>query len=229
MKVDPTGEWQKEMLAGTYDKELFAILKPLITEKETVMYDIGAHICFHALAFAHDVGEKGHVYAFEPNPANVARAQEIIDLNPTLKPRITLLHTALSNTSGTTTFLSTDDIEGGTSTGGFIDDATTLWERDRYTEKVGFKTSPVTIATIDELIEKGTIKAPHIMKVDVEGAEQLVLTGAEKTLREHHPIIIVEFHSIFSAYSSMAILHEHNYNTSVLKQEPDGRVMILAK
>lgn len=229
MKIDPSGPWQQEMIQGTYDKELFAILKPLITKSDTVMYDIGAHICFHSLAFAHDIGPAGHVYAFEPNPANVARAREIIDLNPDLAGRITLLHTALSDHNGTTTFLSTDDVEGGTSTGGFIDDASTLWERERYIEKVGFKSAPVSLATIDSLISNGTITAPHILKVDVEGAEQLVLAGATETLTKHHPIIIIEFHSIYSAYSCMEQLNSYNYSTSVLKQEPDGRVMILAK
>jgi FkbM family methyltransferase len=229
MKVDPSGPWQQEMIQGTYDKELFAILKPLITHPDTVMYDIGAHICFHSLAFAHDVGPTGHVYAFEPNPANVARAREIIDLNPELAKRITLLHTALSDHNGTTTFLSTDDVEGGTSTGGFIDDAATLWERERYVEKVGFKAAPVALATIDSLIKDGTIKPPHILKIDVEGAEQLVLAGARETLATHHPTIIIEFHSIYSAYSCMEQLNTHHYTTTVLKQEPDGRVMILAK
>ncbi len=32
------------------------------------------------------------------------------------------------------------------------------------------------------------------MKIDVEGAEAAVLRGMRRTLREHHPVLIVEIH-----------------------------------
>lgn len=228
LKLDPTGVWQHEMISGEYDHELFEFLKSLSLEHK-VIYDIGAHICYHSLAFATHVGDTGHVYAFEPNPANITRANEIITLNPTLSPRITAFNIALSNKPGSTLFLSTDDVEGGTSTGGFIDDASTLWERERYVDKVGFKTTTVALETIDGMIAAGRMKAPHILKVDVEGAEQLVLEGAAATLATHHPTIVIEFHSIYSAYSCMALLQKYAYQTEILKREPDGRVMIVAK
>ncbi len=228
LKLDPTGVWQHEMISGEYDHELFTYLKSLSLDSK-VIYDIGAHICYHSLAFATYVGDTGHVYAFEPNPANITRGNEIIALNPTLSSRITTFNAALSDKPGSTTFLSTDDIEGGTSTGGFIDDASTLWERERYVDKVGFKTTTVALETIDGMIADGRMKPPHILKVDVEGAEQLVLSGATATLAAHHPIIIIEFHSIFSAYSCMDILQKYGYTSELLKREPDGRVMIVAK
>lgn len=228
LKLDPTGPWQHEMISGEYDQELFEhIAKLSLTDK--VIYDIGAHIGYHSLGFAKMAGPNGHVYAFEPNPANAQRAEEIAALNPELDENITILNLALSNEAGSTNFLSTDDIEGGTSTGGFIDDASTLWERDRYIDKVGFKLSTVTLETIDHLIATKQIQPPDLMKVDVEGAEQLVLGGAQQTLREHKPTIIIEFHSIYSAFACMNILQEYSYQYTLLKQEPDGRVMILAK
>ncbi len=227
LKLDPTGPWQQEMISGAYDHELFTNLKKLNLAGK-VIYDIGAHIGYHSLAFATYVGDKGHVFAFEPNPANVQRAEEIIAINPSLQKNITVLNLALSDHTGTTNFLSTDDIEGGTSTGGFIDDASTLWERERYVDKVGFKKTEVKIETIDNLIETKKITPPDLLKIDVEGAEQLVLAGAIKTLTLYHPTIIVEFHSIFSAYSCMHILQKLNYTVELLKREPDGRIMVVA-
>ncbi len=229
MRMDPHGSWQQEMIEGKYDIELFDELhQHLASKKPAVIYDIGAHVCFHTLVFAKMAGETDHVYAFEPNAANSERARENIELNPSVNKRITLLQTALSNENGVTTFLSTNDIEGGTSTGGFITNASTLWERNRYTEKVGFKEGKVQLATIDTLIAEGKIKPPTVMKVDVEGAEQLVLEGAKSMLKAHHPVIVIEFHSIYSAYSSMEHLNAFGYTSKLLKKEPDGRVMIIA-
>ena len=42
------------------------------------------------------------------------------------------------------------------------------------------------------MIERGEIKPPDFMKVDVEGAELLVFTGAEETVRRYRPIIVFE-------------------------------------
>jgi len=228
IKITPSGDWQKSMIDGTYDAELFDCMRTLELAGKTV-YDIGAHICYHSLTFAKYVGTEGHVVAFEPNPANVTRAKEIIALNPTLEKNISVFNIALSDTIGTTHFISSNDIESGTSTGGFIEDASTIWPKEVFIEHTGFTTSEVAIDTIDHMIATKQIPPPACMKIDVEGAEQLVLAGATTTLKTYHPIIIVEFHSMFSAYACTNILAEHAYQTSILKIERDGRVMILAK
>jgi len=227
LKLSLSGDWQKEMVRGTYDAELFSYLKKDKLEGK-VIYDIGAHICYHSLVFAKYVGDKGSVYAFEPNPVNVKRAEEILDLNLGLKSKITLFNAALSDHTGKTTFLSTDNIEGGTSTGGFINEATPIWERSIYINKTGFTESQVKIDSIDNIIKNNTALPPDILKIDVEGAEQLVLAGAIETLKKYRPKIIVEFHSIHATYECMRIFAELDYMTNTLKEEPDGRVMVVA-
>jgi FkbM family methyltransferase len=228
LKFNPHGTWQKEMLSGHYDHELFSALEKMDL-KGKVVYDIGAHICYHSLAFAKIVGSEGQVFAFEPNAVNNVRAKEILALNPTVQNNISLQEIALADTIGTATFLCTNDLEGGSSTGGFLDDASTIWERSIYIDKIAFKEITVPQDTIDNLVATKKILPPDVLKIDVEGAEQLVLGGATETLRTYHPTIIVEFHSIFSAYRCMDILLAAEYTTTVLKREPDGRVMILAK
>jgi len=228
LKFDPTGVWQQEMLQGTYDSELFTYLKRENLTGKTV-YDIGAHIGYHSLLFSTYVGDTGKVFTFEPNPANVTRIKEIISLNPKIEKSITVLDMALSDTNGTTPFLSTNNIENGTSSGGFIDEASTIWTRETYTKKVGFKTTDVQIKTIDTLVHQATILPPDVLKIDVEGAEQLVLKGAEATIKMHHPIILIEFHSIYSTFMCMQILSQYNYTFTVLKKEQDGRLLIAAR
>lgn len=227
LKCNPSGVWQKEMLSGHYDHELFEALAKIDLHNK-VIYDIGAHIGYHSLAFAKLAGPQGRVFAFEPNSVNLKRAHEILALNPDLAGQIELLNIALSDKTGTSVFLCTDDLEGGSSTGGFINEASTLWERDVYVDKIAFKEVSVPEDTIDNLVHAKTITPPDILKIDVEGAEQLVIAGALDTLRTHKPTIIVEFHSIYSAYTCMNQLHALSYTTTVLKRENDGRVMILA-
>ena len=228
LKFNPHGVWQREMLSGNYDHELFAALQKLdLTGK--VIYDIGAHICYHSLAFAKLTGPTGRVFAFEPNPVNITRAREILDLNRTLAPQIELLEIALSDKIGSVTFLCTNDLEGGSSTGGFVSEASTLWERDVYIDKISFKEVTVPEETIDNLIASKKILPPFVLKIDVEGAEQLVLAGATNTLRTYRPVIIVEFHSIYSAYVCMETLHALSYVSTILKREGDGRIMIISR
>ncbi len=228
LKLSGEGDWQKEMIDGDYDQELFSCVRKMSLDGK-VVYDIGSHIGYHSLAFATYVGQKGHVYSFEPNPANIKRTQEIVELNRNRELNITPLNLALSNEVGIIEFLSTDNVENGTSTGGFIKTAKTIWPKHVFVEKTGFTASAVPVDTIDNLIQNKKILPPDFMKIDVEGAEQLVLAGAEKTITKHHPIIIVEFHSIYSTYACMELLNNYGYQTKVLKEEADGRIMILAK
>ena len=47
--------------------------------------------------------------------------------------------------------------------------------------------------TLDELVRANDLR-PSFIKIDVEGAEYEVLLGAEKTLKEFHPILMTELH-----------------------------------
>jgi len=224
----PEGNWQKEMMNDTYDSELFDYVQKKNWEGK-VIYDIGAHIGYHSLKFSELVGASGSVYAFEPNKVNVERFEKILSINSPTFENVRIFDVALSDKEGTTDFFSTENIEGGTSTGGFVDEADTLWTRDTYINKTGFLSSKVEIKTLDKLIDSKEILKPDLLKIDVEGAEQLVLSGFLKHLPESQPIILIEFHSIYSAYSCMKILTKHNYKTTLLKKESDGRVMIVAE
>lgn len=48
-----------------------------------------------------------------------------------------------------------------------------------------------TTASVDGLIAEGVL-APSLVKIDVEGAEHLVLSGAKAFLSTHRPTLIIE-------------------------------------
>lgn len=56
------------------------------------------------------------------------------------------------------------------------------------------ETITVRTQTLDTIIERTGI-SPDLIKVDVEGAEREVLSGATRTVEEHHPRFMVEMHS----------------------------------
>jgi hypothetical protein len=49
----------------------------------------------------------------------------------------------------------------------------------------------VTVDAVSAIIKR----YPDVMKIDVEGAEMLVLSGARKTLQEGKPKVLLEVHS----------------------------------
>ena len=53
----------------------------------------------------------------------------------------------------------------------------------------------VPVRSIDSIVAAGEAPPPQLIKIDVEGAELLVLEGALQTIRSHHPQIFVEVHS----------------------------------
>ena len=69
-----------------------------VLQQGDVVVDVGAHIGFYSLLAADKVGEKGHVYAFEPAPATF----EILNANISINAfdNITAVKKAVTDKSG---------------------------------------------------------------------------------------------------------------------------------
>lgn len=64
--------------------------------------------------------------------------------------------------------------------------------------------------TIDEFVDETNVK-PTALTMDTEGAEILILRGAERTLREYHPIIWASLHpdlAIRDGYGDVQNVHD---------------------
>ena len=70
---------------------------------------------------------------------------------------------------------------------------------------------------------------PDILKIDVEGAEFLVLSGAKNILLNKKPTIFLEIHSMRNMFNVVSFLSALSYKLEILEEEPDGRVFIEAK
>ncbi|MGB4845454.1 MAG: FkbM family methyltransferase [Ferruginibacter sp.] len=172
-----------EYILGNYEdpltlKTFLSWLKP-----DTVYYDIGANIGYHALA-ANLVITKGKIYAFEPMPAVREIFEKHISLNSNLiiKNNIEVLPFAVSDTQRDVEFSNNTVQKDGN---------TYITESPVFRESENKITIPCY--SIDGLLANGYHK-PDVIKIDVEGAELDVLHGALFTLQTHRPYILLATH-----------------------------------
>jgi FkbM family methyltransferase len=164
-------------------EELVRVLQP-----GSVLYDVGANVGFLALIAARLVGPSGHVYAFEPIPANARAIERNAALNGLAN--ITVLELALSDRGGEAV-LRIPSINQGAHLADLVP------AQGSEDELV------VRIAALDELAAHQPLRPPDLVKLDVEGAELLVLAGMRQILETHRPMLICELHSTRAAIEEL--------------------------
>jgi FkbM family methyltransferase len=140
--------------------------------------DIGANIGAHTLPLAKHIFP-GTVYAFEPMPWARNKLQRNIALNGIANIRVEPL--GLSDRPGR------HDIHFRSSW--------RLGDNGRWTSENSESLRPVPIefATLDSYVRERALPQIDLMKLDVDGYEMKVLRGAIETLRDHRPILLMEF------------------------------------
>lgn len=222
-----TNSWQREMVHGTYDRELFEYVKNLDLSDKAVI-EVGAHVGFHAMCFAELVGPRGKVYAFEPNRFNRDRISTNLSRSPDLESRIAVYDLAVSDKSGTAGFYFSPDVESGVSSGSKLGDVSPAVS-DEVFRKTGFLAQTVRTTSLDELSLLGIEAIPALVKLDIEGAEILALNGAQRILGVDRPILLIEIHSILNMLRATLLLAKCDYSIELIKEESDGRCIIAAK
>ncbi|MFA4930473.1 MAG: FkbM family methyltransferase [Patescibacteria group bacterium] len=219
--------WQIDIINGTYDKFFFDYLNKL-NFTGNIIFDIGAHIGYHSMAFASMVGDNGKVFSFEPNKSNIQRFQQNLDKNIDLKKIIKLNQIALSDKSGFIDFWCSEEIDNGYSSGGFINGSSTPDSMDHYLIN-GFKKEKVPTITFDEFVKNSAINQINMIKIDVEGSEYAVLQGAIKSILKFKPILMMEIHSIKNMYDVFSLLTKNGYNLKLLDEnQQDHRCFFVA-
>lgn len=193
----------KGVWTGTYEVE-FAEALSGATPTGAVCFDIGGWHGYFGGVMARSGAAR--VYVFEPLPENCERIRRLIALNPELDIR--LVEAAVADRPGTTVF----EIMAQGSMG-------KLSESSFDRENRGSRQIDVRVVALDELVADGRVEAPALMKVDVEGAEALVLRGAREVLRTHRPTLFIEVHSPELAQECRALLEATDYSVSVFEQK----------
>lgn len=191
----------KQIWLGNYEQSFSETLAAAVAPGN-VCYDIGGYRGFFSGVMA--CQKAGSVAVFEPLPDNQSQIKKMIALNPGLP--IKLFPYALADQAGETTFNVMPESSMGKLGHSTFDSG------DQATGSI-----PVQLETIDGLIAKGEIQPAQLLKVDVEGAEFLVLQGAQNLVREHHPIFYIEAHSRELARQCTEFLQSHGYIVTVLQ------------
>src|SRR5580658_1349068 len=157
---------------SVYEPHVTAVFRRYLQPGMT-MVDVGANVGYFSALASHLVGPAGRVIALEPNSENCRLI--LLTMLANGAQNIELLPVAASATRGWSHF----SAHVG-SNGGIIRSTAEDLRDGRGTVVASFP--------LDELID-GPV---HLLKLDVEGAEGLVLAGAQQLLATHRPIVVSE-------------------------------------
>jgi FkbM family methyltransferase len=215
ISINVDSETEVKALKHTADSES-AIISNMIeraSEGDTI-YDIGAHIGIHTCVLGTAVPQST-IVSFEPYPPNSAQLLKNVQKNDV---DAFLVSMVVSDKSGYVTMSNFSD-RVGTSTG-----AASLDDEENASSLV------VPSVSCDQFVSESKFDPPDIVKIDVEGAEPLVLDGMEDTLSDDScRALYCELHLPTENGSSIAdygatkdelldTIREHGFSIEVLNE-----------
>ena len=170
-----------------------------------VCVDVGACVGYFTHVMAKLVGEKGKVIAFEPYKPNYDRINKGAEANK--YRNTTVLCCALSNVSRVNTPLYVGKFPG--------------WGSLIYNEVAAVDKNTIEVPTqkLDEVFTIMGIEKIDAMKIDVEGAELLVLEGAKEILSKNNMHLFIDLHGEEMITKVPAFLKELNYKVEWLEKK----------
>ena len=181
MTLDPDDYvGRKIIMTGQWENPTWQRIEGALAPGGTFI-DVGAHIGYYSLKAAKLVGDSGTVITVEPNPVTLdVLRQNILDSQASaveLFPvacsdtdaELELFHPARSNTGVASLSASNAGLAG------------------QVEESYRVQARP-----LDSIVADINPAAVNAIKIDVEGAEMLVLQGARRTLTAYDPVVIVE-------------------------------------
>jgi FkbM family methyltransferase len=151
--------------------------------KQNIFWDVGANIGFYSIIASKEMNYINKIFAFEPEPKTFNILRKNIELNKV--NNINALPVALGDISGEKLLYPSDSPNFGAHS--FVQ------RTDFKTKKKGVR---IKINTADKIIDELKIETPEVIKIDVEGAEILVLRGMKNIFKsEKLKTIFCEIHT----------------------------------
>lgn len=166
------------------ERETMDAFRRLIPSGATVI-EVGGHIGYISMYFASLTGPKGQVFVFEPGGNN----QKYLQSNIAELPNVEWIDRAASDKTGTVSFYC-DNLTGQNNS--LVADFEVA-EKNASLTGIALERAEVKVeaTTLDAFCAERGI-APDFVKIDVEGAELLVVRGMKSVLRSARPRLMVE-------------------------------------
>ena len=159
---------------GDYDLKVTEICRRLLRPGDTVV-DVGANCGVVTIYSSRLVGPKGHIYAIEPQPDLAVLIQKSAAIGG--YSQVSVHSIALSDCDGTMNLAIPEDNSG----------KATLMLRNKFP----YKTIQVQTKKASDYISSLSLGLIHLMKVDAEGYEYIIIKDVLESLRERSPDIIL--------------------------------------
>lgn len=179
--LDPRDVVARSILAtGFWERDTVIWIDQQLPEGGTFI-DVGAHIGFHSLKAAQRVGPNGRVVSVEPNPATLRELRE--NVASSRVPQVAIEPVACSDRRARLELFASNRSNTGMAS---------LSNRNAERDSAGSVAYQVDALPLDEIVARQGLSRVDVIKIDVEGAETLVLKGAAQTIARFHPVIVME-------------------------------------
>ena len=148
---------------GSYERNN-ALLLYSLCHPGMVAFDVGANAGYFTLLLSRASGQQGKVFAFEPDPSNLATLRHNLQIN--WIENVSVVPLAVTNRDGDAAF------DCAASMGRITSNGSTL----------------VRTTRLDQF------PSPDLIKMDIEGGEAVALRGAQRILSERRTKWFIELH-----------------------------------
>jgi FkbM family methyltransferase len=164
MTLDLSNAIHRQIFMGCFARNMTKWARTLLSSGGSFL-DVGAHAGYFSLLASHRVGPTGRVFAVEPNPRTFAALQHHLTQNAASNVQATMC--GLADAPGSIVLYMPPSR---------LDYNTTVLPRAEWTRV------NVPSRTLDDCLREWRIERIDLMKIDVEGAEPLVLAGGGDAL-----------------------------------------------
>jgi FkbM family methyltransferase len=178
MKLDlQDPEQLKVYFYGHYHERYEAALVRRLLNDDEIFWDVGANVGYFTLVAATALAQRGQIVALEPGQNAYQRLTENVSLNP--YRNIQTFPVAASDREGEAVLHVAGDI---------ADSSASLYPAGQ----TQVRQEVCRTVSLDHLRRVQGLRPPHLIKLDVEGAELAVLQGARDLISATPPLLLVE-------------------------------------
>jgi FkbM family methyltransferase len=181
MRLDPADLGPYMILeSGVYEPVSVGMVNEHLGAGATFI-DVGSDVGYYSLKAAPVVGASGHVIAVEPNPEALERLRG--NLAASGASVVAVAPVACSDAEGTLDLYVAPDPNVG---------ETSLSKANASQAGAVTRSYKVRARPLDDIVRESGLTRVDAVKIDVEGAEYLVLKGTVQTLDRFHPMLLIE-------------------------------------